>query len=85
MAKIIRFDKEAEAPVNQSLVEPCEQLGITFGCQNGLCGTCLVDILSGAEFLTPVNEDEELMGIAHGQRLACQCKITNKDAVIKIR
>lgn len=85
MATIIRSDKAVNAPVDASLVEACEQLGISFGCQNGLCGTCIIDIIEGAEFLTLVTEDEELMGMDAHTRLACQCKIKQSDAVIKIK
>lgn len=52
---------------------------IPFGCENGICGTCLITIPSGKENLNDVEEMEaqtlEAMGMDEGEhRLACQCK-----------
>lgn len=50
---------------------------ILFGCRTGICGTCLVNVLKGHEYLSPASDDElELLEImADDQphpRLACQ-------------
>ncbi len=55
-------------------------LGIPFGCASGMCGTCLVQIKSGQDKLTPVTEVEEFTLESHpfadeNSRLACQCQI----------
>lgn len=53
---------------------------IPYGCENGICGTCLISIPSGKENLTPIEETEEqtlkAMGKFDGNhRLACQCRV----------
>ena len=52
---------------------------LEFGCRDGVCGTCIVNVLRGAENLSPVSVDErdtlENFGADPGQRLACQVKI----------
>lgn len=54
-------------------------LGIPFGCENGLCGTCLIQINSGMENLSEKTEQEEFTLDARmaepNMRLACQCKV----------
>ncbi len=59
-----------------------EGLGIPFGCENGLCGTCLVTINSGMDNLSPHSEQEEFTLEARSaeddQRLICQCQITGE-------
>jgi len=53
---------------------------IPFGCENGICGTCLITISSGKENLSEIEEMEqqtlEAMGMDDDEhRLACQCKV----------
>lgn len=54
-------------------------LGIPFGCQNGICSTCLIKIKSGGENLSERTEQEEFTldarGAGDNERLACQCKV----------
>lgn len=59
---------------------------IPYGCENGICGTCLITISSGKENLSPIEETEqqtlEAMGQMDGEhRLACQCRVSG-DIVI---
>lgn len=60
---------------------------IAFGCEDGVCGTCLVEILEGKENLSPREEVEsqtlDMMCMKDQKhRLACQCKV-NGDVKIK--
>ena len=52
---------------------------IEFGCREGECATCIVQILEGMEHLPAVNENEEVTlmedELAAGIRLACQLRI----------
>jgi ferredoxin len=49
--------------------------GIKFQCKSGVCDSCKVRVISGMEFLPPVNDNEkEQLGdlITQGWRLSCQ-------------
>ena len=53
---------------------------VPFGCENGICGTCLITIPFGKENLGDIEEMEqqtlEAMGMDDDEhRLACQCKV----------
>lgn len=55
--------------------EACENLGVKFSCRNGLCGTCMIDIIEGEENLSSLTEAEKLLKRDRKNRLACQCQI----------
>jgi ferredoxin len=59
-----------------------EKLGVPFGCRDGLCGTCMIDIIEGEENLNELNQKELDLMRDKTHRLACQCKI--KQGLIKI-
>lgn len=75
------FGVGAECSAGSKLREVAMQnnLGIPFGCENGICSTCLIQINSGMENLTPKTEQEEatlaVRSAAPEQRLACQCVV----------
>ena len=53
---------------------------IPFGCRSGACGSCVVQVLEGADDLGEVDEAEldflDDLGVAGGDhRLACQCRL----------
>lgn len=53
---------------------------IAYGCEDGMCGTCIVKIAEGSENLSPMEEKEKntlsVMGMDPNEyRLACQCKV----------
>ena len=74
-------NKEFECKKGASLFEESEkaELSIPFGCNNGMCGTCLCSVKKGAGNLSPKTDQEketlELFDAEENQRLACQCKI----------
>jgi len=50
----------------------------TVNCQgNGLCGTCVVEVVEGADHLSPMTRREKLRlkGQAANRRLSCQCQV----------
>lgn len=55
---------------------------ILFGCRTGICATCLVKVLAGAEHLPPLSEEEaevlELESDDPHCRLACQLQLTGE-------
>lgn len=60
---------------------------IAFGCEDGVCGTCIIELEEGGENLSPMGEVEDqtldMMCMKDGQhRLCCQCKV-NGDVKIK--
>ncbi len=63
-------------------VAETQGLGVAFGCESGICATCLIQIRSGKENLSPMTEQEEFTLDARGVdldsgdvRLGCQCKV----------
>lgn len=75
--------KETDVKDNGPIKEACEDLGVPFGCQNGICGVCTIEIVEGAGNLQPLNDREEAMGCNSKKRLACQCKIKKGNIKIK--
>ncbi|HLD22186.1 MAG TPA: 2Fe-2S iron-sulfur cluster-binding protein [Patescibacteria group bacterium] len=80
----VRFkddDLEVDAEVGSNLKEVAQAEGssIPFGCEQGVCGTCLVNIVEGEDNVSdPTDQEKETlaaMGAEPGQRLACQCQI----------
>lgn len=82
MATLKHNDQEIHLIDGSSLQEPCMELGIPFGCQNGVCGTCRIDIIEGMEYLNPRTPPENDMELEGTERLACQCRI--KGGVVRI-
>ena len=63
---------------------PCmEKFGVPFACEDGMCGTCVIEIIEGMQNLSERNEKENDMGLSENQRLACQCTI--KKGIVKVR
>jgi len=75
MAKLIVDDVEHEISDGAQIDEVCEDSGIPFSCNSGVCGTCQIEILEGAENLGKLNEEEEELGMDRNNRLSCQCHI----------
>ncbi len=85
MAKLI-FNESDEIDVedNESIIEACESVGIPFGCTEGCCGTCIIEVTEGMENLSAFTEaEEDFLGEMEEERMACQCSI--KKGTVKIR
>lgn len=89
MAKLIICsegeEKEFDLEEGSSIVQPCEASGVPFACTEGVCGTCVVEVLEGKENLSEFTQEEmDFLGAAEfNERLACQCKI--KCGCVKIK
>ena len=83
MGKIIVGDQEKEVADGAKVINEAESLGITFGCQDGICGTCIVEVEEGMENLSERNQAEVDMALEGNQRLACQC--TLKKGTVKFK
>jgi ferredoxin len=74
-------NKEVEASENEPLESVCKRAGskVIFGCEAGVCGTCLVNVLSGMENLSAPTDQEKdslvMFSAREKQRLACQCNV----------
>ena len=65
---------------------------LPFVCRDGECGTCLVSIEQGMEFISEINEKEKKVIAEAGagtntekSRLSCQMKIVKPNGVIRIK
>jgi len=77
MAKIIdvKTEREIEVADGESIKDACEKLGVPFGCNTGLCGTCMINVHFGEDNLSKLTEEEKILERNKKHRLACQCKI----------
>tara|TARA_Y100000031_G_scaffold107597_1_gene118443 strand:+ start:18 stop:272 length:255 start_codon:yes stop_codon:yes gene_type:complete len=82
MATIIHEDEKIDLMDHQKISETAKEIGVPFGCENGMCGACIITIEDGLENVSEKNEKEEDLGLEENQRLACQSKI--KTGTIKI-
>ena len=83
MATVKMGDSEVEVQDGELIRDAAEQLGVPFGCKNGICGTCMVDVEEGQENLSELTPEEEDMGRDREHRLACQAKIKEGTVTIK--
>ncbi len=85
MAKIIFSDngKEINVKDKEPIKDACEKFGVPFSCTEGICGTCMIDIVYGQENLSELTQKEKDMGMNKTRRLACQCRINN--GVVKVK
>jgi ferredoxin len=84
MGKLMRSDgKEIEVPDGEPIKQYAKMLNVAFGCENGLCATCLLEIIEGAENLSEQSDREKEMELTKDFRLACQCKL--KSGIVKFK
>ena len=76
-------------PAGTRLIEVSEKVGagLTYGCREGECGTCMMKIVSGSEHLAApsVLEHQVLKDIYAGasNRLACQAQVLGGHVVVR--
>ena len=76
-------------PAGTRLIDVSERVGagITYGCREGECATCLTKIVSGAEHLAEpsVLEDQVLKDnfAPRDHRLACQAQCLDGEIVVR--
>ncbi|MBF0503797.1 MAG: (2Fe-2S)-binding protein [Candidatus Omnitrophica bacterium] len=75
MAKLIIDNVTYEVPDGDTIAQSCEAAGIPFSCNSGVCGSCQIEILDGAENLNELNKEEIDLNLDRDHRLGCQCKI----------
>jgi len=78
---------EVSVPVGSRIIETSEKVGasLIYGCREGDCGSCLMQVMEGWDNLTEpsVVEDKVLRDSAAGrhQRLACQAQVLGNVSV----
>lgn len=78
MAKLIFEDSgdEIELADGSPIAEACEEAGVPFACTEGVCGTCVIEVVEGMDNLSEFTQEEkDFLGTLDRERLACQCKI----------
>lgn len=86
MAKLIfeNTGEEKDLADDSPIQEICEEAGVPFACTEGVCGTCVIEVVKGSEHLTEFTQEEmDFLGETDRERLACQCKI--KGGCVKIK
>lgn len=82
MAKLIIDGEEYEVPDGSKIDALCEKAGIPFSCNSGVCATCQIEVLEGAENLSALTTEETDLGMDRNNRLSCLCSI--KSGTVKI-
>lgn len=82
MAKLFIDDDEVEIPDGTQIAEVCENAGVPFSCNTGICGTCQIEILEGADNLSELNDEEDELGMDRNNRLSCQCRILSGEVKV---
>ena len=82
MAKLIIDNIEYTVEDGKQIAEACETAGIPFSCNSGVCGTCQIEILEGADNLGELNREETELAMDRNHRLGCQCII--KQGIVKV-
>ena len=71
------LEVDANYPLTQLALD--EVYGWFFDCRGGVCGSCLMEVIQGAENLSPKSEKEQEFltskGALANQRLACLCRV----------
>ena len=81
---IFNEEEEIELEENTPIKPSCEEAGIPFACEEGVCGTCVIEVEEGMEHLSEFTQEElDFLGEQETERLACQCKI--KSGCVKIK
>lgn len=78
--------RSMEAPAGKTILQCALDMGITIShvCGgDGACGTCRIEIVEGADQVTPPTIDEIVKEIEEPHRLSCQTKVLG-DVKVKI-
>ncbi len=79
-----RKGKTIEVKDGENIRDAAEILGVEFNCRNGVCATCMVDIIKGEENLSGLTKAEKTLARDMKHRLACQCRIKSGEVEIGV-
>jgi len=71
--------ESTELGEDEPIREAIEKLGVPFGCEEGICGTCMISIPEGEDNLSELTEAEKDLMRDKKHRLACQCRIKKSE------
>lgn len=83
MALIKAGSKEVTA-IDGGSMEKAADVGVEFGCHNGVCGRCSTTVISGMENLSALSEAEDDMSLDSNKRLMCQCTISGGTVELEV-
>jgi len=84
MGKIKLGGNEVDVNDGEPIKEAARSLGVPFSCEDGICGSCLTEIIGGADNLNDLNQAEKDFGLTDkNTRLCCQAKIKSGDVELK--
>jgi ferredoxin len=81
MPKVVFLNegRRAEVPAGTTVLAAADALRVAIGrvCGGGgTCSTCRVEVVAGAENLSPIEENEIAYELGPNVRLACQARIS---------
>ena len=59
MAEIVYDGERVPIKDGEPLQPTLEEMGVPFACTEGICGTCVIEVIKGGENLTEKTEEEE--------------------------
>lgn len=74
--------KSREVPDGDAIMPFAEDLGVPFGCTEGICATCVIIVEEGMDNLMPMTNAERAMGLGKNERLACQAHL--REGLVKV-
>jgi ferredoxin len=84
MANLKMGDKTEEVSDGGEIRPAAEKLGVPFSCGDGVCGSCLVQVVAGEDNLSDLTAAEKEFGLKDKKkRLCCQVKIKSGDVEIR--
>ena len=83
MAKVIIDNIEYEVADGAKIRACCEEAGVSFSCNTGVCGECEIEVLEGIENLNEFQPEEDELGLELPRRLACLCVV--KQGIVKVK
>ena len=84
MAVLKMGEKQVNITDGESIIDAAKELGVLFGCEHGICGTCRIGVLEGMENLSVQTPQEENLGCEGKARQACQCRIMKGTVTITV-
>ena len=84
MGSLSKDGNSVEVVDGEPIKEAARSLGVPFSCEDGVCGSCLVDVELGEDNLDDLTSAEKDFGLMDNKsRLCCQAKLKEGDVEVK--